>query len=213
MTRLASHAREQQKGGHFVKRDGSLGRGEDGDKYHHKHTPDKNPAQSGGHYATVKGTPAPAPAPAPKPAPKKAKPARKPKDLSKIPDSLLTDAERKQKKAAADVEAAKEKAASRERRRKVAEEEERARKEAQEGERRYSERMRKREADKKKAKADAAARKRATVSKAKKTLKLIGQSWRETKERKERRERDERDRADDREFAAKEEAERMSKLR
>eukprot|EP01043_Picozoa_sp_COSAG02_P029212 COSAG02_NODE_1808_length_10843_cov_4.345867_4_plen_186_part_00 len=81
-----------------------------------------------------------------------------------------------------------------------------------------------------------AVRKRATISKAKKTLKsgkpmneyqrfaaeqrsrgvtdlkLIGRSWRETKERKERRERDERDRADDRAFAAKEEAERMAKL-
>ena len=32
--------------------DGSLGRGEDTFKYHHTHTPDKNPAQSGGHYAT-----------------------------------------------------------------------------------------------------------------------------------------------------------------
>jgi hypothetical protein len=259
MQKAAAAYREQQKGGHFAKRDGSPGRGEDSDKYHHTHTPDKNPAQSGGHYATAKGAPAKgesakykhshtpsanaakgkaaaaAPAPAPPPAPKPA-PARKPKDLSKIPDSMLTDAERKQKKAAADAEAAKEKAASRERRRKVAGEEERYRKEAEEADRQYRERVRKREADKKKAKADAAARKRAAVSKAKATLKsgkpmnayqrfaaeqrsrgvtdltLIGRSWREVKERQERRERDERDRRDDAEFARRERAETRGEL-
>ena len=256
MQKAAAAYREQQKGGHFVKRNGSPGRGEDGNKYHHKHTPDKNPAQSGGHYATVKGAPAkgegtkykhshtpsanaakgkaaaaaPAPKPAasPKPAPKKSRPARKPKDLSKIPDSMLTDAERRQKKAAADAEAAKEKTASRERRRKVAEEEERTRKEAEEGERRYRERVGKREADKKKAKADATARKRAAVSKAKATLKsgkpmnayqrfaaeqrsrgvtdlkLIGRAWGMQKEREERVEQEERDRSDDAEFARQE---------
>ena len=58
MQKAAAAYREQQKGGHFAKRDGSPGRGEDSDKYHHTHTPDKNPAQSGGHYATAKGAPA-----------------------------------------------------------------------------------------------------------------------------------------------------------
>jgi hypothetical protein len=141
---------------------------------------------------------------------------------------MLTDAERKQKKAVADAEAAKEKAASRERRRKVAEEEERTRKEAEEGERRYRERVGKREADKKKAKADVTARKRAAVSKAKATLKsgkpmnayqrfaaeqrsrgvtdlkLIGRAWGMQKEREERVEQEERDRRDDAEFARQE---------
>ena len=60
------------------------------------------------------------------PAPKKKTRARKPRDLSKIPDAMLTDAERKQKEAAAKAESAKQKEADRERNKKTAAKEYRA---------------------------------------------------------------------------------------
>ena len=251
----AAAAYREQKGGHFVKRDGSTGRGEDGDKYHHKHDPEKNPEQDGGHYATVKGNPAKgestkykhshsgsnaaskapapaskAPAPAPAPAPKPKPKAKKPKDLSKIPDSMLTDAERKRKKAAADAEAAETKAAERASRKKAVAAE--ARRSAEE--RRVREAndasARKRKEAAQKAKDDAKARKRATASKAKTSLKSgkpmnayqrfaaeqrsrgftnlkeIGRMWTEQKERLQREERDRQDLKDDAEFAAEERA-------
>jgi hypothetical protein len=265
----AAAAYREQKGGHFVKRDGSTGRGEDGDKYHHKHDPEKNPEQDGGHYATVKGNPAKgestkykhshsgsnaaskapapaskapapaskapapaskAPAPAPAPAPKPKPKAKKPKDLSKIPDSMLTDAERKRKKAAADAEAAETKAAERASRKKAVAAE--ARRSAEE--RRVREAndasARKRKEAAQKAKDDAKARKRATASKAKASLKSgkpmnayqrfaaeqrsrgftnlkeIGRMWTEQKERLQREERDRQDLKDDAEFAAEERA-------
>jgi hypothetical protein len=229
----AAAAYREQDGGHYATVKGNTAKGES-TKYKHSHSgsnaASKASASTSKAPASTSKAPAPAPAPAPKPKPKPKPKAKKAKDLSKIPDSMLTDAERKRKKAAADAEAAETKAAERASRKKAVAAE--ARRSAEE--RRVREAndasARKRKEAAQKAKDDAKARKRATASKAKTSLKSgkpmnayqrfaaeqrsrgftnlkeIGRMWTEQKERLQREERDRQDRKDDAEFAAEERA-------